>query len=100
MVNQMVFFQSFRSLKQGDPLSPTLFTIAAEVLERGLNSLHEDEIFKGYGMPKWIEKKPTSLKEPTYKRIIKHISRVVLDPPNSISYQAWYPSQPKDVLYK
>ncbi|WMV24639.1 hypothetical protein MTR67_018024 [Solanum verrucosum] len=40
-------------LTKGDPLSPTLFIIAAEVLARALNSLHKDDNFKGYGMPKW-----------------------------------------------
>ncbi|XP_059306203.1 uncharacterized protein LOC132057591 [Lycium ferocissimum] len=37
----------------GDPLSPTLFIIVAEVLARGLNKLHENAAFRGYGLPKW-----------------------------------------------
>ncbi|XP_060210567.1 uncharacterized protein LOC132637503 [Lycium barbarum] len=46
-------FRSSRGLKQGDPLSPTLFIIAAEVLTRSLNKLHEKPRFIGYKIPKW-----------------------------------------------
>jgi len=47
------FFHSTRGVKQGDPLSPTLFIIAAEVLARNLNHLFMDQDFKGFGVPKW-----------------------------------------------
>ncbi|XP_059292439.1 uncharacterized protein LOC132045882 [Lycium ferocissimum] len=47
------FFHSTRGVKQGDPLSPALFILLAEVLKRALNSLFEITEFKGYRMPKW-----------------------------------------------
>ncbi|KAG5605532.1 hypothetical protein H5410_027024 [Solanum commersonii] len=51
-----MFYQSCWEIlgqKQGDPLSPTLFIITTEVLDRVLNKLHEDARFLGYEMPKW-----------------------------------------------
>ncbi|XP_059295494.1 uncharacterized protein LOC132048826 [Lycium ferocissimum] len=43
-------------VKQGDPLSPALFILTAEVLSISLNTLFDNSMFRGYGMPKWSAK--------------------------------------------
>ena len=46
------FFDSTRTVKQGDPLSLSLFILIAKLLSRALNTLFEDDQFVGYGLPK------------------------------------------------
>lgn len=50
------FFKSLSGLKQGNPLWPTLFIIATEILSRRLNQLNDDNALRGFGLPKWSPK--------------------------------------------
>lgn len=50
------FFKSTRGVKQRNPLSPTLFILATKELSRGLNALHWNHHFFGFGLPKWSPK--------------------------------------------
>lgn len=53
---QYGFYKSTRGVKQEDPLSPTIFILAVEALSRGLNVLHQNLYFCGFGLPKWSPK--------------------------------------------
>ena len=50
------FFDCTRTVKQGDPLSLSLFILLAKLLSRAIKTLFEDDQFVGYCLPKWSAK--------------------------------------------
>lgn len=44
----MALFYSTKGLKQGDPISPTLFILGDEFLSRALNKLHHNPQYYGF----------------------------------------------------
>ena len=52
MGHSVIFFKSARELCQGDPLSPALFIIGAEVLSHSLNQLVTQRGFQGFKVPR------------------------------------------------
>ncbi|XP_075099049.1 uncharacterized protein LOC142175937 [Nicotiana tabacum] len=49
------FFKSIRGVKKCNPLSPTLFILAAGVLGRALHALYDNPYFNACVMPKWSQ---------------------------------------------
>ncbi|XP_075079855.1 uncharacterized protein LOC142165134 [Nicotiana tabacum] len=49
------FYKSSREVKLGDPLSPTLFILEAEVLGRALDAIFDNPDFIGFGPDHWCD---------------------------------------------
>ncbi|XP_049378369.1 uncharacterized protein LOC125843198 [Solanum stenotomum] len=76
------FFHSTRGLKQGDPLSPALFILGAEVLSRLLNSLHQIPSYKGFFLePKGPQINHLSFADDViiFAAIDRHSLKVIMD---------------------